>query len=52
MSLIDVQQRQYTGHAFYIKDDKVIKFPADGRIMIDPAFFREMLPSYPRFQKP
>ncbi|OCL12971.1 P-loop containing nucleoside triphosphate hydrolase protein [Glonium stellatum] len=46
ISLIGTHHRQYEGKAFYMEKGKPTKLSVDGRIIVDPALFREYNPNY------
>ena len=48
VSLMGSHYRYYQGNAFYLDSDDLVRFPVDGRIMVDADLFRKFHPNYPR----
>ncbi|KAI1919982.1 hypothetical protein LOZ65_004261 [Ophidiomyces ophidiicola] len=54
ISLMGSHHRQYQGDSYVLRKDRMLKYPVDGRIMVDARLFRETNPNYGRleFKKP
>jgi hypothetical protein len=54
VSLMGTHHRHCCGEAFFIYDGDAIRFPINGRIMIDATFFQKVNPNYsrPRITEP
>jgi hypothetical protein len=48
VSLMGSHHRSYQGNAFFVDDDNLVRFPVNGRIMVDPDLLRKTIPNYPR----
>jgi hypothetical protein len=46
--LMSSHHRYYRGNAFYVDGDDLVRFPVNGRIMVDADLFRRFRPNYPR----